>query len=52
MTNSIDMEKVAFIALDKTDDEKVEEKERYNSFLNFMTDIIVKYGLNEDQQSA
>lgn len=33
--------------IDKTNEERAEEKIKYNSFMNFMADIIVKYGLNE-----
>ena len=33
MTSNMDINNVSFIALDKTEDDKVEEKERYNSFL-------------------
>lgn len=44
---NIDINKVDFFRTEKTEDEKAEEKAKYNSFMNFMTDIIVKYGLNE-----
>ena len=37
------------IKLDKTDQEKSEEKTKYNNFMNFMTDIVIKYGLNENE---
>lgn len=47
---NIDMNKVNFFRTEKTEDEKAEEKAKYNSFMNFMTDIIVKYGLNEKDQ--
>lgn len=47
---TIDMNNANFFKLEKTEDEKAEEKTRYNNFMNFMTDIIVKYGLNEKDQ--
>ena len=47
VTNDIDITKARFYKIDKTDSERIEEKAKYNSFMNFMTDIIVKYGLNE-----
>ena len=43
----IGMANVSFLKIDKTEEERAEEKTKYNSFMNFMTDIIVKYGLNE-----
>lgn len=45
----IDMKNANLIKLDKTDQEKSEEKSRYNNFMNFMTDIVIKYGLNENE---
>lgn len=45
----IDMKNANLIKLDKTDQEKSEEKTRYNNFMNFMTDIVIKYGLNENE---
>ncbi len=47
---TMNMNNVDFIRLDKTEDERAEEKTKYNNFMNFMTDIIVKYGLNEKDQ--
>lgn len=44
---TIDMKNTNFIKVDKTEQEKLEEKNKYNNFMNFMADIIVKYGLNE-----
>lgn len=45
----IDMKNANLIKLNKTDQEKSEEKTRYNNFMNFMTDIVIKYGLNENE---
>lgn len=47
---NIDMNKVNFFRTEKTEDERAEEKTKYNNFMNFMTEIIVKYGLNEKDQ--
>lgn len=47
IAKDIDMANVSFFKIDKTEEERAEEKTKYNSFMNFMTDIIVKYGLNE-----
>lgn len=47
-TNDINIANARFFKIDKDDNEKDEEKTRYNSFMNFMTDIIVKYGLNKN----
>ncbi|MDE7200429.1 MAG: hypothetical protein K2O91_00645 [Lachnospiraceae bacterium] len=47
---TIDMSNADFFRTEKTEDERAEEKSRYNNFMNFMTDIIVKYGLNENNQ--
>ncbi len=47
--STIDMKNANLIKLDKTDQEKSEEKSRYNNFMNFMTDIVIKYGLNENE---
>lgn len=47
IAKDIDMANVNFLKIDKTDEERAEERTKYNSFMNFMTDIIVKYGLNE-----
>ena len=33
--------------IEKTNEERAEEKIKYNNFMNFMANIIVKYGLNE-----
>lgn len=45
VANTIDMDRTKFFATDnKTEDEKEEEKTKYNNFMNFMTDIIVRYG--------
>ena len=43
----INIDNVKFFKLDKTEEERAEEKQKYNSFMNFMTDIIIKYGMNE-----
>lgn len=48
VTTTIDMKNANFIKVDKTEQEKLEEKNKYNNFMNFMADIIVKYGLNEN----
>ena len=45
----IDMKNANLIKLDKTDQEKSEEKTKYNNFMSFMTDIVIKYGLNENE---
>lgn len=45
----IDMKNANLIKLDKTDQEKSEEKTKYNNFMNFMADIVIKYGLNENE---
>lgn len=50
IANNMDLNTVDFIKIEKTEDERDEEKTIYNNFLNFMTDIIVKYGLNEEEQ--
>lgn len=50
ITNNMDLNAVDFIKIEKTENERTEEKTIYNNFLNFMTDIIVKYGLNEEEQ--
>ena len=47
---NIDMNNVNFLRLEKTEEDRAEEKAKYNNFMNFMTDIIVKYGLNEKDQ--
>ena len=59
IAKDIGMANVSFLKIDKTEEERAivfatgcsmnqtEEKTKYNSFMNFMTDIIVKYGLNE-----
>lgn len=47
IAKNIGMVNVSFLKIDKTEEERTEEKTKYNSFMNFMTDIIVKYGLNE-----
>lgn len=47
IAKDIGMANVSFLKIDKTEEERLEEKTKYNSFMNFMTDIIVKYGLNE-----
>ncbi len=46
-TTTIDMNNVDFFKFDKTDNERAEEKSNYNNFMDFMADIVVKYGLNE-----
>ena len=48
IANDINIANARFLKIDKDNNEKDEEKTRYNSFMNFMTDIIVKYGLNEN----
>lgn len=45
----IDIKNANLIKLDKTDQEKSEEKTKYNNFINFMTDVVIKYGLNENE---
>lgn len=47
IAKDIGMANISFLKIDKTEEERAEEKTKYNSFMNFMTDIIVKYGLNE-----
>lgn len=47
IAKDIGMANVSFLKIDKTEEERAEEKTKYNSFMDFMTDIIVKYGLNE-----
>lgn len=39
---NIDMNNANFFRTEKTEDERAEEKTKYNSFMNFMTDIVVK----------
>ncbi len=48
VTNDINITNASFLKIDKDDNEKNEEKTRYDSFMNFMTDIILKYGLNKN----
>lgn len=48
ITNDINVANAIFIRMDKNDNEKIEEKTKYNSFMNFMTDIVLKYGLNNN----
>ena len=43
----IGMANISFLKTGKTEGERAEEKTRYNSFMGFMADIIVKYGLNK-----
>lgn len=45
---AVDLRDADVFKFEKTEDEKTEEKANYNKFMNFMTDIIVKYGLNEN----
>lgn len=46
--DSMEQNTVSLIKLEKSEDQKIEEQSNYNSFMNFMTDIIVRYGLNEN----
>jgi len=48
VVNDINIANAKFFKIDKNNNERDEEKSKYNSFMNFMTDIIVKYGLNEN----
>lgn len=48
ITDSVEQNTVSLIKLEKSEDQKIEEQANYNSFMNFMTDIIVRYGLNEN----
>lgn len=48
ITDSMEQNTVSLIKLEKSEDQKIEEQSNYNSFMNFMTDIIVRYGLNEN----
>ena len=43
ITDSMEQNTVSLIKLEKSEDQT-----NYNSFMNFMTDIIVRYGLNEN----
>lgn len=48
ITDSLEQNIVSLIKLEKSEDQKIEEQANFNSFMNFMTDIIVRYGLNEN----
>ncbi len=47
IAKDIGMANVRFLKIDKTEEERAEEKTKYNSFMSFMADIVLKYGLNE-----
>lgn len=50
-SNIIDMDNIVCIKLEKTKEDLAEEKASYNKFMNFMANIIVKYGFIESFNS-